>query len=305
VEAGNLRLPRERFDYSAIVDRPRWRLPRGARIAVWVVASVEEWDIEKPMARALLTPPQGVATVPDVPNWSWHEYGMRVGFWRLLEALGKRRIRATAAVNASVCRTYARVARAMCDAGWELAGHGVIQAAMHIVPDQRAAIRATMEILREFTGKKPKGWLGSGLAETWETVDFLAEEGFEYVADWVCDDQPFEIRTRAGALVSVPYTLELGDLPTMVVQHRSAREWAERVRGQFDRLYAEGVRQPRVMGLGVHAYISGAPHRIAYLESILDYMRKKKGVWFATGEEIYEWYRAGRRPPPRVKGRDV
>ena len=291
-----MRLPRERFPYSAIVDRPRWRLPRGARIAVWVVVSVEEWDIEKPMARTALTPPQGVVAIPDVPNWAWHEYGMRVGFWRLLEALGKRRIRATAAVNANVCRSYERVARAMSEAGWELAGHGVIQASLHVIPDQRAAIRTTMELLRDFTGKKAKGWLGPGLAETWETIDLLAEEGFEYVADWVCDDQPFEIRTRAGALVSVPYTLELGDLPSMVVQHLPAREWARRVCDQFDRLYVEGTRQPRVMGLGVHAYISGAPHRIAQLEAILDHMRKKKGVWFATGEEIHDWYRKGAAP---------
>lgn len=262
---------------------------------MWVVASVEEWDIEKPMARALLTPPQGVATIPDVPNWSWHEYGMRVGFWRLLETLRKRRIRATAVVNASVCRSYERVARAMCDAGWEFAGHGVIQAAMHLAPDQRAAIRTTREILHDFTRKPPKGWLSPGLAETWETVDLLVEEGFEYVADWPCDDQPFEICTRAGTLVSVPYTLELGDLPTMIVQQHSARAWSERIRDQFDRLYAEGARQPRVMGLGVHPYISGAPHRIRYLEGILDYMRRKKGVWFATGEEIYAWYRASQQ----------
>src|SRR3990170_8224210 len=283
-----MKLPRERFAYSAIVDRPRWRLPRGARIAVWILASVEEWDIEKPMARTILPAPQGVATVPDVPNWAWHDYGMRVGLWRVLEALTKRKIRATTAINASVCRSYERVARAMLDAGCEFIGHGVIQAAMHVVPDQRAAIRASMEVLRDFTGKRPNGWLGPGLAETWETLDLLAEEGFEYVADWACDDQPFKIRTRAGTMVSVPYTLELGDLPVMVVQHRPAGEWAKRVKDQFDRLYAEGARQPRVMALGVHAYISGAPHRIKYFEMLLDYMRKHKGVWLATGEEIYE-----------------
>ena len=87
-----MRLPHERFDYSAIVDRKLWRLPRGARIAVWTIVNVEEWDIEKPMARQYLTAPQGVATVPDVPNWAWHDYGMRVGFWRMHEALVKRKI---------------------------------------------------------------------------------------------------------------------------------------------------------------------------------------------------------------------
>jgi len=147
-----------------------------------------------------------------------------------------------------------------------------------------------MQMLRDFTGKKPKGWLGPGLAETWETLDLLAEEGFEYVADWVCDDQPFALKTRAGRLVSVPYTTELGDLPMIVVQHRSTGEWIDGLRAQFDRLWAEGARQSRVLGIGLHAYIAGTAQRIGPLEALLDGMRRKKGVWFATGEEIHDWW---------------
>ena len=106
------------------------------------------------------------------------------------------------------------------------------------------------------------------------------------------DDQPYEIRTRAGTLVSVPYTLELNDIPMMVLQHRASGEWLQRARDQFDRLYAEGGRNPRVMALAVHPYISGVPHRIKYFEAVYDYIQKKKGVWLTTGEEIYEWYKA-------------
>jgi allantoinase len=290
-----VKLPHERFDYSAIVDRRPWRLPRGARIAVWTIVNVEEWDIEKPMARQYLTAPQGVSPVPDVPNWAWHDYGMRVGFWRLLAALQARKIPATTAINASVCNHYPRVAQAMLDAGWEFMGHGVRQGAMHLLPDQRAAIREAVDILAKFTGKKPKGWLGPGLTETWETLDYLAEAGIQYVSDWVNDDQPYEIRTTRGPLVSVPYTLELNDIPMMVIQHHESTAWVQRCRDQFDRLYAEGARQPRVMAIAVHPYIHGAPHRIKYFEAVYDYMRKKKGVWFATGEGIADWYRAGRK----------
>src|SRR5438093_11298352 len=200
-----VRLPHERFDYSAIVDRKPWRLPKGARIAVWTIVNVEEWDIEKAMARQYLPAPQGVSTVPDVPNWAWHDYGMRVGFWRLLEALAKRKLRATTAINAHVVESYEPVARAMLEAGWEFMAHGVIQGAMHLLPDQRAAIRHSIEMLTKFTGRKPKGWLGPGLTETWETLDHLAAEGIESVPDWVNDDLPYEIRTAAGRLVSVPY----------------------------------------------------------------------------------------------------
>ena len=288
-----MKLPHERFDYSAIVDRRPWRLPRSARIAVWTIVNVEEWDIEKPMARQYLTAPQGVATVPDVPNWAWHDYGMRVGFWRLLAALQARKIPATTAINASVCQRYPRVAQAMLDAGWEFMGHGVRQGAMHLLPDQRAAIREAVEILHKFTGRKPKGWLGPGLTETWETLDYLAEAGIEYVSDWVNDDQPYTIRTARGPLLSVPYSLELNDIPMMVIQHHESTAWMQRCRDQFDRLYAEGAKQPRVMAIAVHPYIHGVPHRIKYFEAVYDYIRKKKGVWLTTGEGIADWYRAG------------
>jgi peptidoglycan/xylan/chitin deacetylase (PgdA/CDA1 family) len=261
---------------------------------VWTIVNIEEWDIEKAMPRQYLTAPQGVATIPDIPNWAWHEYGMRVGFWRFHEALGKRKIRATTSINANVCRAYPRVAQAMLDAGWEFMGHGVKQGALHTVADQRAVIRDSIELIREFTGKKPKGWLGPGLTETWETLDLLALEGIEYVSDWVNDDQPYEIRTEAGPLVSVPYTLELNDIPMMVIQHHTSDAWVQRAKDQFDRLYLEGAKNPRVMALAVHPYISGAPHRIKYFEAVYDYMRKQKNVWFTTGEEIYEWYRASR-----------
>ena len=289
-----MRLPHERFDYSPLAARRPWTLPRGARIAVWTIVNVEEWDIEKPMPRGVLSAPQGVTTVPDVPNWAWHDYGMRVGFWRMLEALGKRKIRATTAINANVCQSYEPVARAMLDAGWEFMGHGVKQGAMHLVPDQREAIRTAIRMLREFTGKNPKGWLGPGLTETWETLDILAEEGIEYVSDWVNDDQPYEIKTTTRALVSVPYTLELNDIPMMLIQHHESTAWLDRVRDQFDRLYREGGKNPRVMAIAVHPYIHGVPHRIKYFEAAYDYIRRHKGVWMTTGEEIYEWFKRGR-----------
>jgi peptidoglycan/xylan/chitin deacetylase (PgdA/CDA1 family) len=273
-------------------DRRPWTLPKGARIAVWTIVNIEEWDIERAMARQYLTAPQGVATVPDVPNWAWHDYGMRVGFWRLLDALAKRKIRATTAINAHVVQSYEPVARAMRDAGWEFMAHGVVQGAMHLLPDQRAAIRQSIQLLRDFTGKAPKGWLGPGLTETWETLDLLAEEGIEYVSDWVNDDQPYEIETAGGALVSIPYTLELNDIPMMVIQHHTSEEWLTRCKDQFDRLYAEGAVNPRVMALAVHPYISGVPHRIKYFEAAYDYIKKHKGVWLTTGEEICAWHKA-------------
>jgi len=285
-----MRLPRDRFDYSAIVDRAPLKLPDGARVAVWTIVNVEEWDIEGAMPRVALTTPAGASVIPDVPNWSWHEYGMRVGFWRLKAALDRHHIQATMALNASVCVSYPRVAQAAHDAGWEFMGHGYKQRALPLEPDQRAVIRKSVETIREFTGKAPRGWLGPGLAETWETPDLLAEAGIEYLCDWVADEQPFTLKTTSRPLVVVPYTVELNDIPMMMIQHHEAAELFNRTRDQFDRLYEEGAGSARIMAIAVHPYITGVPHRIKHFEAIYDYMRQKPGVLFWRGEDILDWY---------------
>jgi allantoinase len=290
-----MKLPRERFDYSAIVDRPVLRLPGGARLAVWVIVNVEEWDIEAAMPRSVLTAPAGMSVIPDVPNWSWHEYGMRVGFWRLQAALARYDIPATMTVNAPVCLNYPRVARAALESGWEFMGHGYRQRALHKEEDPGDMIRRAIGVLSDFTGKPPRGWLGPGLTETWETPDLLAQEGVEYLCDWVVDDQPFELRTSTRPLVVVPYSVEINDIPMMMIQHHPAAEFLVRGRDQFDRLYAEGSESARIMAIAIHPYIMGVPHRIKYLEALLEYMKGKSDVLFWRGEEILDWYAASKK----------
>ena len=146
-------LPKDRIPYSAIVDRPPLRLPDDGRVAVWTIVNVEEWSIERNMPRTVLPPPYGQPLQPDLPNWAWHEYGMRVGFWRFFEALGKFKLKATLAINGSVIKSYPRVAEAGLKAGWEFMGHGFIQRPMHHVENQRAAIADTIREIRSFTGK--------------------------------------------------------------------------------------------------------------------------------------------------------
>jgi len=155
--------PHERIPYSAIVDRPRLKLPRGARLLVWTIANVEHWSIERAMPRTVLPPPMGQALQPDLPNWAWHEYGMRVGFWRVMDCLARNKITPTMALNGSVIRAYPRLAEAARDANWEFMGHGFLQGPMHLVPDQRAAIRDTVEAIRAFTGHTPRGLESPGL----------------------------------------------------------------------------------------------------------------------------------------------
>jgi peptidoglycan/xylan/chitin deacetylase (PgdA/CDA1 family) len=287
-----MKLPRDRVPYSAIVDRPALKLPGGARMAIWTIVNVEDWGIERPMPRTVLPPPMGQALLPDLPNWAWHEYGMRVGFWRLLDCMRKFRITPTLAINGIVCRTYPRVAQAAKDEGWEFMGHGWLQQPMHKVEDPRVAIRDTVETIRAFTGKAPKGWESPGLTETYETVDQLSEAGIEYVANWVLDDQPVYVDAAPRRLVSVPYSLENNDIAMMVIQHHRAAELLRRGRDHFDRLYDESGDSMRVMAIAIHPYITGVPHRIRYLEELYQHILGKPGVVHWTGGQIADWFRA-------------
>jgi peptidoglycan/xylan/chitin deacetylase (PgdA/CDA1 family) len=284
--------PRDRVEYSAIVDRPPLPLPDGGRIAVWTIINVEHWSIDHPMPRTVLPPPRGQNLQPDLANWAWHEYGMRVGFWRLIEAVKAAGIRATLATNGAVCTTYPRVVEAAMEEGWEIMGHGFRQGPMHALEDQRQAIRDTIEAIRTATGKPPRGWESPGLTETFETADLLAEEGIEYVADWVLDDQPVRIATSTGSLISVPYTVELNDIPITALQQHRSDEILRRGIDHFDRLYEEGTEHTRVMAISLHPFLTGAPHRIKYLEQLYDYIGSKPGVCMMKGEEILDWYLA-------------
>ena len=290
-------LPSQRVPYSAIIDRPKLVVPDGGRMLVWVIVNVEHWSMERPMPRTVLSPPMGQPLQPDLPNWAWHEYGMRVGFWRLYDALKARAIVPTLAINGIVCKSHERVARAALNAGWEFMGHGYVQGPMHAVADQRQSIIDTVEAIRVFTGQAPVGWESPGLTETADTIDYLSEAGIQYVADWVFDDQPVWIPTAHRPVLSVPYSVELNDIPMMLLQSHNGAEMYERGVAQIDRLWQESSTIPRVMAISVHPYITGAPHRIAMFERLLDYVQTKSGVVIRTGAGIADWYKA-QVPPP-------
>ena len=279
-------LPNERLAYSPIIGRPKLALPDGAKLAVWVIVNIEEWNPRETMPRTVLTPPAGGSPSPDIPNWAWHEYGNRVALWRMLDVFDTLGIRAGLAINGSAISAYEAISRAAHERGWEFIGHGFSQKNMQKVDDERADIRKTTEAIRAFTGHAPRGWLGPGLTETWETPDILVEEGYSYVCDWVLDDQPVWLKTRTKPIVSVPYTQECNDVAMMLIQHHAAVEYRNRAIDQFEQLYADAHKEPRVMALVVHPYIMGVPHRMRYFREALAHIRAREGVVFTTGSEI-------------------
>lgn len=285
-------LPSERVPFVPIVDRPHWHLPDGNNLLVWVIVNIEHWTLSNPMPRMVLSPPMGQPLLPDIPNWSWHEYGMRVGFWRIFDALVQRNIVPTLATNGIVCESYPRVVEATLKHGWEMMGHSYVQGPMHKLSNQLEAIEKTISTIKNFTGQDIVGWESPGLTENDETIDYLSQAGIQYVADWPLDDQPTWINAAPRPVLSVPYTVETNDIPMMLLQQHRGEEMLVRGREQFDRLLADSQKIPRVMAISVHPYVTGAPHRIGYFEQLLDYIQTKKGVSIRTGEQINDLYRA-------------
>ena len=261
-------------------------------MVVWCIVNVEEWDILSPMPRTVLTPPAGGAPSPDIPNWAWHEYGNRVGFWRMLKVFDEFRVPATLAINGSAIAAYPQIVAAANERKWEFIGHGFSQKNMQKVADERADIAKTSAAIRAATGKNPRGWLGPGLTETWETPDLLADAGYDYVCDWVLDDQPVVLKTRAKPIVNLPYTQECNDVAMMLIQHHKASEYQDRAIDQFEQLYSDARRSARIMALVVHPYIMGAAHRAKYFREAVAMIAAKKDVVFMTGEQIADWYLA-------------
>jgi allantoinase len=282
--------PRDRLAYSPIENRPPLAFPKGVRLVVWPVLALEEWDMARPMARMVISPPQGQPMQPDHPNWSWHEYGMRVGFWRLRKMMLKLGISPTVTLNARVCETYPEVAQACVDSGWELNAHGYDQVPMHKLDDQRGSIMKSMDMIEKFCGKRPRGWFGPGLTQTFDTLDYLSEAGIEYIGDWVLDDEPVTLKTTHKPVVALPYNFEIHDIVMMALQHHPSEVWHTRALDHFNTLYAESAERPKIMAIACHPYLSGVPHRIGHVQQTFAEILAHDGVVAWNGEKILDWY---------------
>jgi len=284
--------PRERLEYSPIEGRKPLVFPKGVRMVIWPVLALEEWDMGRPMARMVISPPQSQPMQPDHPNWSWHEYGMRVGFWRLKKMLERLGVSPTVTLNARVCETYPKVVEACIASGWELNAHGYDQVPMHKLDDQRAVIIKAMNIIEKFWGKRPRGWFGPGLTQTFDTLDYLSEAGIEYIGDWVLDDEPVTLKTTHQPVVALPYNFEIHDIVMMALQHHTSDIMYARALDQFKWLYGEAAERPKIMAIACHPYLSGVPHRIGHVQRAFEDILAHDGVVAWDGAKILDWYLA-------------
>ena len=284
-------LPPDRVDYSPIIDRPIIKWPNGARVALWISPNVEHYEY-MPDDDAARTPwPR--TPFPDVQQYSYRDYGNRVGFWRMLETLDKYNIRSCVSLNVAVLEHFPEIRDAMVERNYDYMSHGIYNTRYlytYTEEQEREFYRDTIETLKLHTDKQLKGMLGPAISGTERTPDLMAEAGLIYHTDWMHDDQPVPIKVKSGKLISVPYSIELNDSSLLRDNHYEGDYFARICKAQFDQLYKEGAESGRVMCIALHPFLIGQPHRIKYLDEILSHIMSHDGVWQTTADEIADYY---------------
>jgi peptidoglycan/xylan/chitin deacetylase (PgdA/CDA1 family) len=278
------------YDYTASIDRPPLDLPNDARLALWIAINVEYYLPDRP-ATAIV--PATAQLNPDPLNVAWREYGLRAGLWRLCDTLEKHGLPVTAILNSDVCTVYPRVIEEGTRRGWRWVAHGkdnsTFPAEMK-VEEERAMLSEMLGTIERATGQRPRGWLGPALNESHHTPELLGELGVDYLLDWCNDDQPYRLNVTSRTMVSVPYSIEVNDIPLFVGKSLSGPDFERIVKDQFDVLYEEGERSGKVMALPLHPFVIGQPFRIRYLDSALEYILGHDRVWLTTSDDIASWY---------------
>jgi len=276
-----------RYPYSAIQRRRDYSWPEGRRLAVYLGFNIEHFDFGEGLGAAL--GPKNPE--PDVLNYSWRDYGNRVGVWRCLELLEQLNLPVGALINTALYDHCPEVIEAFAKRGDELIGHGHTnserQGAMS-EPEERKLLEYCRDRIREESGVAPRGWLSPWISESFVTPDLLAETGYRYTLNWCHDDQPVRFATRTGELWAVPYPQEVNDIPMIVARQMDGRDFADLIVDNFDEMLRQSMHQPLVMGIALHPYLVGQPYRLAHLRRALEHMVAVRRVWFTTPGAIVD-----------------
>lgn len=283
-----------RYDFNALPSRPAGCWPGGARLAFYVALNLEQYAFGEGLVEDLV-PPLGQ---PDVMNYSWRDWGNRVGAWRLLTMFRELGLAPSLLVNTVLYQTAPGLIEAFRSTGCAVVSHGRTNAEAQAGLDEEAEtalIAEARDMITRREGRRPRGWLGPWISETERTPDLLQEAGFDYVLDWAMDDQPVWLRTRGGRILSVPYPQELNDANAVVLRHETGRDFATMIVDQCDELLEHGGSQPVVMGVALHAHVSGQPFRLRPLRQALQHvLALGSAVWITDTDQIATaWQRPG------------
>jgi allantoinase len=284
-----------RFAYSAIGERPDFRWPNGSRLAVYIGFNLEHFAFGEGRGAKLAPPVGGV----DVLNASWREYGNRVGAWRCLDLFDALGLPVGAIVNTALIDHAPGLVAAFVARGDELIGHGHTNSQAQgdlSLQAERALLAACRDRLAAVSGRTPGGWLSPWISESRDTPDLLVETGYRYTLNWCHDDQPVAMHTRAGPLWSVPYPQELNDIPAIVARQMTGRDFADMIVDQFDEMLEQSQGQSLVMGIALHPYLVGQPHRLRPLRRALAHVAASKETWWTTPAGICDAVRHAAPP---------
>jgi peptidoglycan/xylan/chitin deacetylase (PgdA/CDA1 family) len=279
-----------RFAYWPVIRRPRLELPEGARVAVWVGVNIEHYEPGKP---AISIAPATTQLVPDPLNAGWRDYGPRVGLWRIADVLDRHGVQASVLLNSDVCELYPEIIEAGVERNWAWLAHGKNNSTWQTdmpLDYERRYLAEVVETIARHTGRHPRGWLGPFLTESVNTPDVLAELGLTYICDWCNDDQPYPFRVKRGRMISLPYAIEVNDVQLFLEKGLSGPDFHQAVVDQFDTLYENGEKTGQVMAIPLHPFLTGLPFRVKYLDSALEHIAAREQVWFATSDDIADWY---------------
>lgn len=291
------------YDYVPLPARQPLRWPDGARVALIVTINLETWDLTKESSAAYyaggpaILPDPLPGNVPDFPNFSWREYGQRVGIWRLLEMLDRAGVKASCTANAVTFERRREMTDAVLERGWELLAHNWEQG--ELLTDfagdsakEREVVLRTLDRFEAYAGYKARGWLSSSLRSTLQTADILADYGCLFYCDLMNDDQPYLVRTPSGPIVSVPYSNEINDFTLVVRKNYTTDEFRDALIEELDVLYEEGAATGRLMNVGLHPHVIGRAHRVRGLREFIEHAKSLPHVWWPTREELARWYLA-------------
>ena len=279
-----------RYAYSPISERPDYDWPDGKRLAVYFALNIEHFSFGEGLGHT----PTHAGTPPDVRNYSWRDYGLRVGIWRIFDLFDELELPACHLMNVAVYDYAPQIPARIRTRGDEFIGHGRTNSEEQAAcseHEERLLIGETTETFRRLEGQAPGGWMGPWISESVHTPDLLKEAGYDYLLDWCADDQPFWMTTRSGPILSIPYHIEINDSPAQLTRRHTADDFTRMVTAHFDEQLRQSNRQPLVFSLALHTFVSGQPYRLAGLRDILLHIVNHPNadkIWFTRPGAIYD-----------------